>query len=87
MIISTIISEIIRYKKLAEGAVEQLPDEGINKIFGDDNNSIAVLVSHISGNLKSRCTYFLTTDGEKPWRKKDTEFFKRDHTRNDLIEK
>jgi hypothetical protein len=71
MIISSINSEYLRYKKLGEGAIEQLPDDGINKVFGDDNNSIAVIVSHISGNLRSCFTDFLTTDGEKSWRKRD----------------
>ena len=87
MIISSINSEYLRYKKLGEGAIEQIPDNGINKVFGDDNNSIAVIVSHISGNLKSRFTDFLTTDGEKTWRKRDTEFFERNLTRKDLIDK
>jgi hypothetical protein len=87
MIISSIKSEYLRYKKLGEGAIEQVPDKGINKVIGDDNNSIAVIVFHISGNLKSRFTDFLTTDGEKSWRKRDTEFFDRNLTREELIEK
>lgn len=87
MIISSIKSEYLRYKNLGEGSIEQLPDEGINKVFGDDNNSIAVIVSHISGNLRSRFSDFLTTDGEKTWRKRDSEFFQRNLTRKDLIEK
>ncbi|UCH65815.1 MAG: DUF1572 family protein [Ignavibacterium sp.] len=87
MIISSIKFEYLRYKKLGEGAIEQIPDDGINKVFGNDNNSIAVIVSHISGNLKSRFTDLLTTDGEKIWRKRDTEFFQRNLTRKDLVEK
>jgi hypothetical protein len=87
MIIFSIKSEYFRYKTLGEGAIEQVPDDGINKIFGEDNNSIAVIVYHISGNLNSRFTDFLTTDGEKSWRKRDTEFFDRNFTREELIEK
>lgn len=87
MIISSIKSEYLRYKKLGEGAIEQIPDDGINKVFGEDNNSIAVIVYHISGNLKSRFTDFLKTDGEKSWRKRDTEFFERNFTREELNEK
>ncbi len=65
MIINSIKSEYLRYKKLAEGAIQQTPEAGINKVLGEDNNSISVIVFHISGNLKSRFTDFLTTDGEK----------------------
>ena len=87
MITSSIKSEYLRYKKLGEGAIEQLPDNGINQVFGNDNNSIAIIVYHIAGNLKSRFTDFLTTDGEKSWRKRDTEFIERNPTRDELTEK
>ncbi|MCH7517047.1 MAG: DUF1572 family protein, partial [Bacteroidetes bacterium] len=85
MIINSIKSEYLRYKKLAEGAIQQTPEAGINKVLGEDNNSISVIVFHISGNLKSRFTDFLTTDGEKEWRKRDTEFEKRQLTKSELI--
>jgi len=87
MILNSIKSEYLRYKKLGEGAIEQIQDDEINKVYGEDNNSIAVIVYHISGNLKSRFTDFLTTDGEKPWRKRDTEFFERNFTREELTKK
>jgi len=87
MIVDSIKSEYLRYKTLGEGAIEQVQDDGINKVFGEDNNSITVITSHISGNLKSRFTDFLTTDGEKSWRKRDTEFFERNITREELTEK
>ncbi|MCH7974109.1 MAG: DUF1572 family protein, partial [Bacteroidetes bacterium] len=64
---------------------QQTPEAGINKVLGEDNNSISVIVFHISGNLKSRFTDFLTTDGEKEWRKRDTEFEKRQLTKSELI--
>jgi len=86
MIISSIISEYLRYKKLGEGAIQQTPGEGLNQLFGDGNNSISVIVSHISGNLKSRFTDFLTTDGEKSWRNRDTEFEKRNLSKSDLLQ-
>ena len=85
MIINSIKSEYLRYKKLAEGAIQQTPEAGINKVLGEDNNSISVIVFHISGNLKSRFTDFLTTDGEKEWRKRDTEFEERQLTKSELI--
>ena len=65
MIVESLKSEYIRYKSLAEDAFEQSTEEGLNKVFGEDNNSISVIVFHISGNLKSRFSDFLTTDGEK----------------------
>lgn len=87
MILDSIKAEYLRYKKLGEGAIDQVPNDGINKVIGEDNNSISVIVYHISGNLKSRFTDFLTTDGEKVWRKRDTEFIERNITREELIGK
>ena len=85
MIIDSIKSEYLRYKKLAEGAIQQTPEADLNKVLGEDNNSISIIVFHISENLKSRFTDFLTTDGEKEWRKRDTEFEKRQLTKSGLI--
>lgn len=87
MIIESIKSEYLRYKSLAEGAFEQTTDEGLNKFPGEDNNSISVIVNHISGNLKSRFTDFLTSDGEKTWRNRDTEFEEIKLSRSELIKK
>ena len=86
MIISSIKYEYLRYKKFGEGAIRQTPEDGLNKLFGDDNNSISVIAAHISGNLKSRFTDFLTTDGEKPWRKRDTEFEERNLSKSELLQ-
>ena len=87
MIVDSFKAEYQRYKKLGEGAIKQVPDDSINKVIGEDNNSISVIVYHISGNLKSRFTNFLTTDGEKVWRKRDIEFIERNVTRSELIGK
>jgi hypothetical protein len=86
MIISSIKYEYLRYKKLGEGAIIQTPENGLNKVFGDENNSISVIAAHISGNLNSRFTDFLTTDGEKPWRKRDAEFEERNLTKSELLQ-
>jgi uncharacterized damage-inducible protein DinB len=62
------------YRHLGEATMAQLTGE---ELFRDDaagSNSIAVIVKHLSGNMKSRWTDFLTTDGEKPWRNRDQEF-------------
>jgi len=62
------------YKKLAERAIEQVSDEEFFATIDEEANSIALIVKHIAGNLRSRWTDFLTTDGEKPDRDRDTEF-------------
>ncbi len=62
------------YKKLGEGAIDQLTDEEILSQPNEASNSIALIVHHISGNMLSRFTDFLTTDGEKPWRNREAEF-------------
>ena len=62
------------YKKLGEGAIAQLSDEDIHLRPNQSSNSIAIIVHHISGNMLSRWTDFLTSDGEKPWRNREAEF-------------
>ena len=62
------------YKKLAERAIEQVSDDEFFAAIDNEANSIGVIVKHIAGNLRSRWTDFLTTDGEKPDRNRDTEF-------------
>jgi len=86
-ILSSIESEWRRYKILAERALEQTRDDELGKGSPGEENSIAVIVSHIAGNLKSRFTDFLTTDGEKPWRDRDAEFEPRPKvTRREVME-
>jgi Protein of unknown function (DUF1572) len=62
------------YKKLGERAMEQCPDEGLFVTLDAESNSIATIVKHLAGNMRSRWRDFLTTDGEKPDRHRDTEF-------------
>ncbi len=62
------------YKKLAEGALAQISDEDFFKTLDEESNSIAVNMKHMAGNMISRWTDFLTTDGEKPERDRDIEF-------------
>jgi Protein of unknown function (DUF1572) len=62
------------HKRLAEGAIAQLKDEELFIALDSESNSIAVLVKHLAGNMRSRFTDFLTTDGEKPDRDRDREF-------------
>lgn len=66
--------EFRRHKALAERAMARLSDEAFFQQPGEAVNSIALVVKHLAGNLKSRWTDILTTDGEKPWRNRDDEF-------------
>src|SRR5580700_8971007 len=62
------------YKEMAEKAFGQISDAQLRQPLDGNTNSIAVIVKHMSGNLKSRFTDFLTSDGEKPGRDRDSEF-------------
>lgn len=87
-ILSSISGEFLRYKALGDAALAQLRDEELGAGDAIDGlNSAAVLVWHIGGNLRSRFTDFLTSDGEKPWRKRDEEFTARTVTRQDVMDK
>jgi Protein of unknown function (DUF1572) len=62
------------YKKLGDGAMQQVSDHGLRSSIGPDMNSIAVIVHHLVGNMNSRWTDFLSSDGEKAFRDRDAEF-------------
>ncbi|HEY7162430.1 MAG TPA: DUF1572 family protein [Acidobacteriota bacterium] len=68
------IARFKEMKGLAEKAIAQIGDEDFLRIVVDESNSVATIVKHINGNLRSRWTDFLTTDGEKPDRNRDSEF-------------
>ena len=87
-VMSSILGEFRRYKALGDAALAQLKDEelGAGDPY-DGRNSAAILVWHIGGNLRSRFTDFLTSDGEKPWRKRDEEFEGRAVSREELVAK
>ena len=74
------------YKQLAEAAVAQVPDPQLTAVLDPRMNSIAVMLQHLSGNLLSRWTDFLTTDGEKPSRNKAAEFQNSPTTRQSLLD-
>jgi hypothetical protein len=75
-----------QYKKVAELAMEQVTDEQLTATIDAESNSIAIIVKHMSGNMRSRFTDFLTTDGEKPDRDRDSEFTDPPATRKALLE-
>jgi uncharacterized damage-inducible protein DinB len=79
------VSLFYYYKKLAEGAMAQVSDEQLFATLDDEMNSIAIIVKHMAGNMRSRWTDFLTCDGEKPDRNRDSEFIEPPATRQDLL--
>ena len=83
---SAIINAFEANKRLADRAAEQVPDEKLHIALDANTNSIAVIMKHVAGNLTSRWTDFLTTDGEKPWRNRDDEFLDSFGSRAELME-
>jgi hypothetical protein len=78
--------DVLRYyKRLGERAIAQVPDESLLAALDSESNSIAVIVKHLAGNMRSRFTDFFTSDGEKPDRKRDTEFEAPPKTRAELM--
>jgi hypothetical protein len=73
------------YKKMGEGAMEQVSDEQLFAALDGEMNSIAIMVKHMAGNMRSRWTDFLTSDGEKPDRDRDSEFLAPPDTRESLM--
>lgn len=73
------------YKNLAERAIAQAPDEQLTATLDEEMNSIAIVVKHLAGNMRSRWRDFLTSDGEKPDRNRDMEFDEPPQTRADLL--
>src|SRR5258705_4190949 len=86
-IIESIRAECLRYKTLAEGAMAQLGEADLSAQDATNDNSIAVICWHISGNLRSRFTDCLTSDGEKPWRQREEEFAVRSVSKAELLAK
>jgi uncharacterized protein DUF1572 len=74
-----------QYKKWAEGAMAQLSDEQLHATLDPEMNSIAIIVKHMAGNMRSRWTDFLTSDGEKPDRNRDSEFVDAPDSRESLM--
>lgn len=84
--IAAIINAFEANKRLADRAVAQVPEDKLHVALDENTNSIAVIMKHVAGNLLSRWTDFLTTDGEKPWRKRDDEFVDTFGSREQLLE-
>jgi hypothetical protein len=76
-----------QYKKLAEGAMAQVSDDQLFTTLDGEMNSIALIVKHMTGNMRSRWSDFLTTDGEKADRNRDSEFVEPPETREAVMER
>lgn len=85
-LLSAIINTFEANKRLADRAVEQVPDDKLRVALDENTNSIAVIMKHLAGNLISRWTDFLTTDGEKPDRNRDGEFVDTFRSREELLD-
>jgi ribosomal-protein-alanine N-acetyltransferase len=86
-ILQSLTDEYRRYRALAEAALEQVPETALSEPGPAGGNSLAVICWHVSGNLRSRFTDFLTSDGEKPWRGREEEFAARTVSRAELAAK
>ena len=83
--IPSYIKQYEYYKSLGEKALAQTGDEALWWIPDEKSNSIGVIIKHMHGNMLSRWTHFLTTDGEKPWRHRDAEFEEAKSSREELM--
>ena len=84
--LAAIINTFEANKRLADRAIEQVPDDKLHVALDANTNSIAVMMKHVAGNLASRWTNFLTTDGEKPDRNRDDEFVDSFRSRAEVLE-
>jgi hypothetical protein len=80
------IKRLKYYKSLGDKTFEQLSEEGFHFQPNTESNSIAVIIQHMAGNMLSRWTDFLTSDGEKEWRNRDTEFEEQHSSRQELTD-
>jgi hypothetical protein len=85
VVLESVVATFRSTKALADRALEQLGDDDLHRAPTPESNSVAVIVQHVVGNLRSRFTDFLATDGEKPWRDRDSEFVERGLSRADLL--
>lgn len=85
LFLNSAIKQFESYKSLGDKTFAQLSDENLFWQFNEESNSIAIIVQHMAGNMLSRWTDFLITDGEKTWRKREAEFENESMTRQQLL--
>jgi len=86
-ILSSVIKQFEYYKLLGDKTFSNIPDDMLFWQYNNESNSIAVIVKHLWGNMLSRWTDFLTTDGEKSWRKRDEEFENDIASKKEMLDK
>ena len=80
------IKRVAYYKELGDKTLNQLSEADFHFVPNKENNSIAIIIQHVAGNMLSRWTDFLTTDGEKDWRNRDAEFEEQHLSKQQLID-
>ncbi len=83
--LSSVKKQFTYYRSLGDKTIDQISDDKLFYQFNSESNSIAIIVKHLSGNMISRWTDFITTDGEKEWRNRDQEFECDFDTKADLL--
>ncbi len=83
--LQSVIKRLLYYKDLADKTFLVLEEKDFHYQFNEESNSIAVIIQHVAGNMLSRWTDFLTTDGEKDWRNRDEEFELKNLSKDDLL--
>lgn len=84
--LESIKKQFLYYKTIGEKAIDQLDEEQLFISINENTNSIATIVKHLSGNMLSRWTDFLTSDGEKEWRNRDSEFNETLKSKKEILE-
>ncbi len=82
----SVVKRFKTYKDLGEKTFEQLDEKDFHFLASSESNSIAILVHHLTGNMLSRFTNFLTEDGEKEWRQRDDEFEVHNYSKEQILE-
>lgn len=85
--LESIKAQFKHYKTIGEKTIDQLSDDNLFWQYNDESNSVAVIVKHLWGNMMSRWTDFLMTDGEKEWRKRDEEFDADIQSKEEMMDK
>lgn len=85
--LESVKAQFKHYKTIGERTFEQLEEDDLFWQYNEESNNIAIIVKHLWGNMMSRWTDFLTTDGEKEWRKRDEEFEADITTKSEMLEK
>jgi len=80
------IKRMLTYKTLGDATFAQLEEKDFHYAYNEESNSIAIIIQHMSGNMLSRWTNFLTEDGEKEWRNRDTEFNTQSYGKAQLLD-